>query len=131
MDVHRLFFMVSIWCESVDFHYYLFMKDKLSLRDRTSFSRFSHRFKTDCISDGIAGVEFLSFASAILHKKKESNINKTLNFAWKCRAIYFQIRFLQGGRTKIVQIRAFPVSASGVYCFATFKYTSFTKRTNR
>lgn len=42
------------------------MKDKLSLSDRTSFSRFSHRLSTDCMSDGRAGVEFLSFASCIL-----------------------------------------------------------------
>lgn len=53
----------------VAFSHYLFMKDKLSLSDRTSFSRFSHRFKTDCISDGIAGVKFLSFASAILQQE--------------------------------------------------------------
>lgn len=46
------------------------MKDKLSLSDRTSFSRFSQRFKMDCISDGIAGVKFLSFASAILHEQE-------------------------------------------------------------
>jgi hypothetical protein len=45
------------------------MKDRLSFSDRTSFSRFSHRFKTACISEGIVGVKFLSFASAILHFK--------------------------------------------------------------
>lgn len=49
------------------------MKAKLSLRDRTSFSKFSHRFKTDCISDGITGVEFLSFASAILQQQQTSD----------------------------------------------------------
>lgn len=46
------------------------MKDKLSLSDRTSFSRLSHRFKMDCISEGIDGVRFLSFASAILNQRK-------------------------------------------------------------
>lgn len=46
---------------------YLFMKDKFNLSERTSFSRFSHLFRMDFISVGIAGVELLSFASAILH----------------------------------------------------------------
>jgi len=57
------------------------MKDKFSLSDRTSFSRFSQRFKTDCISDGIAGVKFLSFASAILQKFK---INQSLQVITSC-----------------------------------------------
>lgn len=55
--------LILIWFD------YLFMKDKLSFSDRTSFSRFSHRFKTACISEGTDGVKFLSLASAILHNK--------------------------------------------------------------
>jgi hypothetical protein len=46
------------------------MNDKLSFSDLTSFSRFSHRLSTACMSDGITGVELLSFASAILNDKK-------------------------------------------------------------
>jgi hypothetical protein len=48
---------------------HLFMKDRLSFSDRTSFSRVSQRLSTACISDGITGVELLSFASAILNRK--------------------------------------------------------------
>lgn len=56
---------------------HLFMKDKFSFSDRASFSRFSQRFNTDCISEGIAGVRTLSFASAILDHslKKAMSIN--------------------------------------------------------
>ena len=45
------------------------MKDRLSFSDRTSFSRVSQRLSTACMSDGITGVELLSFASAILNHK--------------------------------------------------------------
>jgi hypothetical protein len=45
------------------------MKDRLSFSDRTSFSRVSQRLRTACMSDGITGVELLSFASAILNHK--------------------------------------------------------------
>uniref|UniRef100_A0A2P2JKJ7 Uncharacterized protein LOC107473027 n=1 Tax=Rhizophora mucronata TaxID=61149 RepID=A0A2P2JKJ7_RHIMU len=41
---------------------FLFMKEKLSLRDRTSFSRFSQCFDTACRTDATAGIRFLSFA---------------------------------------------------------------------
>ena len=54
------------------------MKDKFNLSDRTSFSRFSHRLRTDCMSDGIAGVIFLSFASAILHDQRIQRKSKLL-----------------------------------------------------
>lgn len=53
------------------------MKAKLSLSDRTSFSRFSHRLRIDCVSEGIDGVKVLSFASAILHHKKHKNPHNT------------------------------------------------------
>lgn len=52
------------------------MKDKLSLSDRTSFSRVSHRFNMDCMSDSIGGVRFLSFASAILFHEEKFNTNQ-------------------------------------------------------
>lgn len=71
--------------------YYLFMKDKLSFSDLTSFSRFSHRFNTACISEGTDGVKFLSFASAILHHK-EVIINK--GFKFLCNLQHFQLTLI-------------------------------------
>ena len=50
------------------------MKDRLSFSDRTSFSRVSQRLSTTCMSDGITGVELLSFASAILNHKNVISI---------------------------------------------------------
>lgn len=66
---------------------YLFMNDKLSLSDRTSFSRISQRFRIDCISDGVTGDWFLSLASAILRWTKTKirtkfTINQTKSCAW-------------------------------------------------
>ncbi|RYR33568.1 hypothetical protein Ahy_A10g048172 [Arachis hypogaea] len=48
---------------------YVFSFGILILCSLTSFSRVSHRFKTACMSEGTDGVNFLSFASAILHPK--------------------------------------------------------------
>ena len=53
------------------------MKDKFSLSDRTSFSRFSQRLSTDCMSEGKVGVELLSFASCILNHQGKNNQSQT------------------------------------------------------
>jgi hypothetical protein len=66
------------------------MKDRLSFSDRTSFSRFSQRFSTACMSDGITGVELLSFASAILNHKMQSNIIYCMTIRTNCSRPFFK-----------------------------------------
>lgn len=83
--INWLIYTYIYWLCMQKLSVYLFMKDKFSLSDLTSFSRFSHRLVTDCMSDGRVGIEFLSFASCILKPQKEC-CHQCSGFLWNSRS---------------------------------------------